>query len=583
MRKITHSRILFGAGAAALALVMVAVEGAAAEHPRLVSVESTKCTSCHGDLLRGATHIHPPVEEDCTTCHSVVVGESGTIVDLVASEPELCLICHDDKAAAVAGDFEAPHAPVMDSCLSCHQTHAATQDHLLSVSGSEVCFVCHEPADVNEGHELPVSRSRCIDCHQPHGSETPAMLVGSVVHPPFADGSCEGCHRRPRGTKLRLIIEGARLCFACHSDLEGEFGRGSVHTPVRDGRCVECHQPHMATEKALLRTAGSELCFTCHGDVEKLVKGDGAHAAAAEDCATCHDPHRSSEPNQLTASMPDLCLMCHDPDENLSSMHLGADMATVTCTECHDPHGSPSGRLLATGSVHAPFEDDCATCHRGSVSELIEGGGSALCYACHADLEREVQNASVPHAALEVAECIDCHSPHASRQPRLLRMPGGGVCLSCHEDQGAGPEKVGHGAIEWFGCHSCHVPHGADQPQLLRQTGNALCLGCHIDNEIDPNRSGDLVLRWGLTVPSHRAADLRLVILDPSQTRNHPVPNHPVAGVAEGKGRTRIAKSLIGEETSCRSCHDPHAGTSRSLFTFGASTSAELCVACHPR
>jgi predicted CXXCH cytochrome family protein len=56
-----------------------------------------------------------------------------------------------------------------------------------------------------------------------------------------------------------------------------------------------------------------------------------------------------------------------------------------------------------------------------------------------------------------------------------------------------------------------------------------------------------------------------------------------VAGVVEGKGRTRVVKSLHGEEIDCRSCHDPHNGASRSLFAFGAASSAELCVACHPR
>ena len=566
-----------------MAFAIVAVEGAAVEHPRLVSVESTKCTSCHGDLLRGATHIHPPVEDDCTSCHDVVVGEMGTTVELVASEPELCLVCHDDKAAAAAGEFRTPHAPVMDSCLSCHQAHAATQDHLLAVAESEVCFVCHELADIDAGHELPVSRSRCGSCHKPHGSDTPGMLLGSEVHPPFADGSCEGCHRRPRGTKLRLSIEGAQLCFACHSDLEAEFGQGSVHTPVAGGRCVECHQPHMATERSLLRALEPELCFPCHHDVEALVKGDGAHAAAADSCATCHDPHRSAEPFQLTASMPGLCLTCHDPDQNLTALHLGADMATVRCVECHDPHGSPAGALLATGSIHAPFEDTCASCHLGSASELVEGGGSALCYACHADLEREVQNASVPHAALEVAECIDCHSPHASRQPRLLRASGGGVCLTCHEDQVGGPEQIAHGAIDWFGCQSCHLPHGGSTPKLLRGVGNELCLGCHYDDEISRTEDGDLELRWGFVVPSHRAGDLRLIVLDPYRTRDHPVRNHPVAGVVEGKGRTRVVKSLHGEEIDCRSCHDPHNGASRSLFAFGAASSAELCVACHPR
>lgn len=583
MRKITHNRTFFGAGAAALVFVSVATSGAAAEHPRLVNVESTKCASCHDDLLRGATHIHPPAEDGCTSCHDVVVGETGTTVELVAPEPELCLVCHDDKAAAATGEFKAPHAPVMDSCLSCHQAHAATQDHLLSVAESEVCFICHEPSDVNAKHGLPVSRSRCGSCHQPHGSDTPAMLLGSEVHPPFADGSCESCHRQPRGTKIRLSIEGAKLCFACHSDFEHDVSRGSVHTPVKDGRCVECHQPHLATEKYLLRAPESELCFSCHRDVEALVKGDGAHEAAAESCATCHDPHRGTEAFQLKTPMPGLCLMCHDPDRTLSAAHLGADMAALTCVECHDPHGSPVRPLLATGSIHAPFVDTCAGCHLGSVSKLVADGSSTLCYACHADLEREVQKASVPHAAIEIAECIDCHSPHASRQSRLLRTPGGGVCLTCHEDQAGGSDRIAHGAVDWFGCQSCHLPHGGNNPALLRWVGNELCLGCHLGDEIERAENGAIVLRWGFTVPSHRAGDLRLVVLDRTRTRDHPVRNHPVSGVVEGTGRTRVVKSLLGEEIDCRSCHDPHTGVSSGLFSFGAASSAELCIACHPR
>jgi predicted CXXCH cytochrome family protein len=214
---------------------------------------------------------------------------------------------------------------------------------------------------------------------------------------------------------------------------------------------------------------------------------------------------------------------------------------------------------------------------------VIEGGGSALCYACHADLEHEVQNASVPHAALEVAECIDCHSPHASRQPRLLRTPGGGVCLTCHEDQMGGPELIAHGAVDWFGCQSCHLPHGGSKPRLLRGVGNELCLGCHIDDEISRTEDGDLQLRWGFSVPSHRAGDLRLIVLDPTRTRDHPIRNHPVAGIVEGKARTRVVRSMLGEEIDCRSCHDPHTGASRGLFAYGAASSAELCVACHPR
>jgi predicted CXXCH cytochrome family protein len=118
---------------------------------------------------------------------------------------------------------------------------------------------------------------------------------------------------------------------------------------------------------------------------------------------------------------------------------------------------------------------------------------------------------------------------------------------------------------------------------LLRGVGNELCLGCHIDDEISRTEDGDLQLRWGFSVPSHRAGDLRLIVLDSTRTRDHPIRNHPVAGIVEGKARTRVVRSMLGEEIDCRSCHDPHTGASRGLFAYGAASSAELCVACHPR
>ena len=134
-------------------------------------------------------------------------------------------------------------------------------------------------------------------CHQPHGSDTPAMLLGSEIHPPFEDGSCEGCHRRPRGTKLRPVHRGDRSVF-CLSLRPRRRVREWARCTLQSGKGAASSVINRTwrNEKALLKTSGPELCFSCHRDVEDLVKGSGAHAAAAEDCATCHDPHRSAEP-----------------------------------------------------------------------------------------------------------------------------------------------------------------------------------------------------------------------------------------------------------------------------------------------
>ncbi len=583
MGKFAHIMTRFGAAAAAVILALGSAGFAqAADHPRLVSVNASKCSMCHAKLTRGAKVIHAPVEDDCTSCHDVSVTKEGTTVELSAPEPDLCVMCHDGMEAAAAGDLEAPHAPVTDSCLTCHQPHAGENEHLLIAAGKDLCLECHDADDLKTSHAVPVSRASCTSCHNPHGSSAAGMLIGNVVHAPFADGSCEGCHRVGRGTKIRLRLEGATLCYACHSDLEEEFSTGSVHTAVSNGDCIGCHNPHMADQPKMLLGEGSALCFSCHEDIKAKVEGDGAHAAVEDGCDGCHDPHRSDEPFQLLDEATNLCLMCHDAeDEDLRAKHLGADLDSVSCVGCHDPHGSSEEHLLADGSIHAPFIDDCETCHEGSAGAIMEDGGKGLCFACHSDIEEEIAAAAVPHDAIEMGECVDCHNPHASSQPTLLRSPGGTVCTTCHEDQAPGPEEISHGVIDWFGCQSCHAPHGGKNDHLLKEAGNGLCTGCHLSGTVKADADGVLELPGGLVVPPSKVKQLKLVDLDSTQSKNHPIPNHPVSGWPTGEGRSKVPKSF--GQISCLSCHVPHTAGSKELFAFGAKTSFELCMDCHPK
>ena len=95
-------------------------------------------------------------------------------------------------------------------------------------------------------------------------------------------------------------------------------------------------------------------------------------------------------------------------------------------------------------------------------------------------------------------ECLACHDPHGSAEPRLLKTPLNQMCFECHE---AGAFKVhavtgvslggSHplsGATdpsrkgERLSCVSCHDPHGSDSPRLWRfKAENAfdLCGHCH--------------------------------------------------------------------------------------------------------
>jgi predicted CXXCH cytochrome family protein len=271
--------------------------------------------------------------------------------------------------------------------------------------------------------------------------------------------------------------------------------------------------------------------------------------------------------------------MCHDvEDTDLIETHLQADLATLECTNCHTTHGAGNEKLLAQ-HVHPPVLEDCAICHEGSSSELMEDGESALCLICHQGIGELAAQASVPHGALEIARCVECHNPHASKQEHLVKAPGAGPCVDCHDDKAPSEGEFGHGAIELVGCRACHEPHGSENPTLLRQTGNELCLGCH-DARGQGATDGVVRLADRFDVTEEEAASIRRVLLDSSRERGHPITNHPIVGRAEVHGRVQVT---FDGELSCLTCHDPHKGPSQRMFRWGASSTAEACLECHPK
>lgn len=566
----------------ALAALSIAAIGSAADHPTLVDPETTTCVTCHDDVL--AVRVpHPPAVDDCLTCHVFDENEGQSGVVLMESGAALCLACHDGLEAAALGEIAVPHAPVVDDCGTCHGPHGTDFDAMLMVEPAQVCAECHDSDDTDAAHPIPVRRADCRTCHEAHGSKNSHMLRGSSRHVPFEEGSCDACHRTPRGTRVRLLQDGGALCEACHGDMAKD-GDAVVHTALKQGRCVECHDPHLADRPNLLKAAGGELCFSCHPDIAERAKGPGAHAALEDGCDGCHDAHSSDRPAMLLDDGDELCRICHDSaDPDLERLHFGADMTTIRCLGCHDPHGSSSMPLIANGSIHPPFREGCSNCHGDTAAELEGGGGNALCEMCHDDVAETIATAAVPHPAMEAMECVDCHSPHASRQPKLLRAAGGGLCLDCHEGQAGGEGESTHRAISWIGCHSCHLPHGGSQKNLLRASGNDLCNGCHLKSRVNTDRDGNIRVDGGFVLRGERAQELELIGLDPFLRKDHPIPEHPVSGTIDDKGRTEVAESLVGQEMTCRMCHEPHAAPNSKLFAWKATNQAELCIACHPK
>jgi len=575
---------------ALLTTVVTAVPGvsqeAARRHPPLVAAATTKCLSCHNELLQGEGSRHGPVEaEMCESCHEIEIGPDGTSVRLAEAEPALCLTCHSDLEEAAEYEVAAPHAPVGDSCLGCHDPHSASEERLLTAAVPELCSSCHDLADLGASHAGQMSAGvDCRSCHNPHGSEVEHLMAGTHLHAPFAEQACDACHRPPFAGRIRLVARNEALCTACHGDFDDDAGQtGSVHAAIHAGAgqrgCLSCHYPHVSENPKLLVKGSPTLCGDCHAGIVEAATAATGHPPAGEDCLGCHLPHASEQTTLLVMPKEELCVMCHDvEDDALIRTHLQADLATLDCTSCHTPHGSGNQKLLAQ-HVHPPVVEDCAICHEGSSSELMEDGESALCLICHEDVGELAAQASVPHGALELARCVDCHNPHASKQEHLVKAPGAGPCVDCHDEQVPGEEEFGHGAIEVVGCRACHEPHGSENPALLRQIGNELCLGCH-DSRRPSAKDGVVTLADRFEVTEAVAGSIRRVILDGSRERGHPIPNHPVAGKSDVHSRV---ESTFDDELSCLACHDPHKGTSQRMLRWGAGSTAEACLACHPK
>lgn len=557
-------------------------------HPRLVKVASTHCINCHEDLYKGRDHIHPGTN-DCTTCHDVRISESGTEITLTGQHPLLCVKCHDELVPAANAEMEFSHAPVSDSCILCHEPHASNLPKLLALPIQSLCDTCHELSGLGEAHRGQLTeKTNCLRCHLPHGSPNKHMVSGSQLHPPFADGDCNSCHRAPLSGRIRLRAKGERICSACHGDIiEPAVDGGSQHPALIAKRpyagCVSCHDPHMSSRDSLLVSEGPQLCTTCHQDVVTASLDETGHPAAAKDCTSCHAPHRSEQARLLNEPLPGLCFPCHDPkDDDLAKAHLGADVASLECMSCHSPHGAGNPKLLAR-FVHSPTLDKCEICHQGSAEKLVANGESDLCLACHNDIGEFARKATVSHDVLENRSCTVCHNPHASAQEHLVRAPNGGACGECHEEQVASENEFAHGVIALIGCRACHEPHGGDNPKLLRRTGNGLCLACHDAQNMPVARQANTIrLLDRFELPADALRTLATLRLSADGQRDHPVTGHRVLGTPTEAELKRNESTFEGELT-CLTCHDPHKSTTPQMLVGNVMSPMESCAQCHPK
>jgi len=250
------------------------------------------CQSCHGE---SKNHLGGNVEGKGRPKPDVIFGAKHTSAGYMPTSPQeqsaVCLTCHQSGLRQHWSGSQHESRDV--ACANCHKIHVRDDAVLNKATQQEVCFTCHKEQRAQtlrvSTHPLDAGKMGCSDCHNPHGSNGPKMLIKKNIN---------------------------ETCYTCHPDRRGPFLW--EHQPVVDD-CTNCHTPHGSVNSPLLKTRLPQLCQECHtGDhartaysganlpggaistvngLKPLQAQSGSNQVYSRDCLNCHSNiHGSNSP-----------------------------------------------------------------------------------------------------------------------------------------------------------------------------------------------------------------------------------------------------------------------------------------------
>lgn len=145
----------------------------------LIAKQPDLCYTCHKDIKAQTNkQSHHPIKEgkvSCTDCHDNHGGFGAKMLK-TDTVNELCYKCHAEKR----GPYMFEHPPVEENCLTCHTTHGSNHNKLLTKKTPNLCQNCHDwtfhpgtayPSEFGfEGTGSVSSRNKligraCLNCH----------------------------------------------------------------------------------------------------------------------------------------------------------------------------------------------------------------------------------------------------------------------------------------------------------------------------------------------------------------------------------------------------------------------------------
>ncbi|MBI4471497.1 MAG: DmsE family decaheme c-type cytochrome [Acidobacteria bacterium] len=238
-------------------------------------LESKGCEACHGP---GQAHVQSRGDKN-------LIMRFGDHSNLPREEQELqCLQCHEKGQRMFWKG--STHESRGLTCVSCHKVMEdnvapsrfaeplADMKKTVQPTKMEVCFECHDQrrAQLQRSSHMPLREGKvtCTNCHNPHGSPNPKLLMEASVN--------EGCYK-------------------CHAERRGPFLW--EHPPVMES-CLNCHEAHGSNNPQLLKVRAPRLCQRCHIESRHPTTPQLATTRFGFNraCANCHSQiHGSNHPS----------------------------------------------------------------------------------------------------------------------------------------------------------------------------------------------------------------------------------------------------------------------------------------------
>jgi len=272
---------------------------------------------------------------------------------------------------------------------------------------------------------------------------------------------------------LKLVTLGALL-----SSLGLASSLALAESPVSQGKAMG------ATTEVL---KGDAICTKCHdeSDLKPVlsiyqtrhgVKADGR----TPKCQSCHgdsDAHVKNTAGTSTRPSPDILFGARSSKFS-SFKRSPTETQNASCLTCHQ---KSFARTHWDGSAHQIADVACASCHEvHTAHDKVRDKKTQpeICFNCHK--EQRADSKKISHHPIGEGKvvCSDCHNPHGSAGPKLLKKNTvTETCYTCHAEK-RGPFLFEHQPVT-EDCAHCHTPHGSNITPLLKSRAPFLCQECH--------------------------------------------------------------------------------------------------------